>query len=541
MFHREKEKNMHGLSSPAQENQTGSDQGEMVPLGCKSGRSRQPNVSTGVPPEGNPPGRRKRGRPRRSQTAPTLCPDTKPNPPSGSPNGQSGNPGPSHHASETVEQLASPATITRIILPGADPWQIAVAQAVRRPGRVAVRAANGVGKTKLISALICEYLATQPDSRVVITAGVYRQLSVLRDYLQQIVGKHFAGWQLKEQELIAPDGCKAVWYSAANPGLFEGQHAQNLLLILDEAKSIDPGIFLASERLQASHTLITSSTGPAIGPFYDCFTKYAHAYSCFQIKATDSSFVRTEWIEDQAKLYGSASDHYRSAVLAEFTESSEAAFIPLSIIQKAMTMPPPLVNAPPVAGIDLAASAHGDESVVSIRTGNRILPLVCFREADAMAVAGRCILELGKHNIPPGRVFADAGGLGGPIIDRMREMGWAINKVHFGSTPYDRFGPYDDRATEMWGTLRRQLEDWSLILPHDQTLIGQLSTREIRYTSSGKIKLKPKSGKSPDRADAVALSLNSPSPSPSMTKPWNTNSRDQQGRTKSCRGFYYGI
>lgn len=74
------------------------------------------------------------------------------------------------------------------------------------------------------------------------------------------------------------------------------------------------------------------------------------------------------------------------------------------------------VNNPPVpngtdraAGIDF--SAGGDENVIAIREGNRILPLITWRERDTMATVGRIIMELKKAGVKPEQVFADAGVL----------------------------------------------------------------------------------------------------------------------------------
>jgi hypothetical protein len=173
------------------------------------------------------------------------------------------------------------------------------------------------------------------------------------------------------------------------------------------------------------------------------------------------------------------------------------------------------VNNPPVpngtdrtAGIDF--SAGGDENVIAIREGNRILPLITWRERDTMATVGRIIMELKKAGVKPEQVFADAGGLGLPMCDALNEAGWTVNRVNFGGNARDS-DAYQNRGSEMWHRLARKIETCDIILPEDDILKSQLVTRRAQATSRGKLGLESKDAMrsrgvaSPDRADAVVM------------------------------------
>jgi hypothetical protein len=164
-------------------------------------------------------------------------------------------------------------------------WQRDTLAAFAKGGRVARAVCNGGGKTRLFAIAGCWYLVSRKKARVVMTAGAARQLDVLRDELSipYRAGK-LDGFKLIEHELEHPDGSKMLWYSADNPGLFEGQHADNLALFIDEAKSVPDDIALASYRLQANVTLCMSSPGAAVGWFYNCFSSQKEFWNTAQIR-----------------------------------------------------------------------------------------------------------------------------------------------------------------------------------------------------------------------------------------------------------------
>jgi hypothetical protein len=158
-----------------------------------------------------------------------------------------------------------------------------------------------------------------------------------------------------------------------------------------------------------------------------------------------------------------------------------------------------------VAFIDWAGG--GDETVIAIRRGNVIEPLIGWKDSDTMRSVGKAIIELKKANLRPNDVWADDGGLGKPMNDRMREQGWAIKRVNFGARAYS--DNYVNRSSEIWWETARQIERAEVILPTDEILDAQLCSRKAKIASSGKLGLESKDEMrrrgvcSPDRGDAV--------------------------------------
>lgn len=168
-----------------------------------------------------------------------------------------------------------------------------------------------------------------------------------------------------------------------------------------------------------------------------------------------------------------------------------------------------------------------------------------------MRSVGRAIVELKKANLRPSDVWADDGGLGKPMNDRMREQGWPIKRVNFGGRPYSE--RYVNRSAEIWWETARQIERAELILPNDEILDAQLCSRKAKVTSAGKMGLESKDEMkrrgvtSPDRADAVCgvccvksdLGLAS-FDSGSTGLDWLSEIQESSGEESSISGFDCG-
>jgi hypothetical protein len=188
-------------------------------------------------------------------------------------------------------------------------------------------------------------------------------------------------------------------------------------------------------------------------------------------------------------------------------EGDNSTVISESKIYDCRNHPPEHVPMDKVAFVDWGG-AGVDETVLAIMEGNKMLPLIVIKDRDEMRTVGRVIRELRAFGVSPKLVFADNGGIGSPMIRRMDEQGFSVNRVNFGSAGS---AGYHNRAAEMLFKAARLIEDRGVILPKDDIMDGQLCTRRFHTTSSGDIKLESKAdykqrtgGSSPDRADAAA-------------------------------------
>ena len=206
---------------------------------------------------------------------------------------------------------------------------------------------------------------------------------------------------------------------------------------------------------------------------------------------------------------------FKSHVMAEFGTTDEMVVIPHTYSWRAIKaikighLPEPFNT----AGLDL--SAGGDETVLSVRNGNKQIACIPFRFDNTQDTIAFLSQQFEKYELkhPSAKIFADAGGLGKPIIDSMRAMGWTnIRYVLNQAKAYDE-RVYYNRGAEMWFNFGKLLEHSEIWLLNDDKQKTQLSTRYYKITPGNihqlesKLAARAKGHPSPDRADALVLSF----------------------------------
>jgi hypothetical protein len=433
---------------------------------------------------------------------------------------------PKRSQEEILEDLSKPSAFASNVL-GINlyDWQRKVLRDLEpRDCRVALRAANGSGKTStVISAILIWHALVYPRSIAVTTAGVFRQVeSQLWPSLRNHIAKLGGAWEVTSGEIryLHPNGntSRIIGYSATDPGRAEGWHAEDheyhpLLMVVDEAKTVADPLFEAISRCQPTRLLIASSPGGTSGAFYRAFTKEANMWQKHAVTAFDCPHITQAQIDEVTQRYGEKHPLTRSMIYGEFVDIGlESLVISLTQLQNCYNTPPRFRPGVRIAGVDFAAG--GDQNVICISDGNKILPMIAWREKDTMAAVGRFIVEFKKAGLEANNIYADSGGMGMVMCDALAESGWVVNRVNFGATAYDN-NAYTNRSAEMWYGMAKKIEDAEIILPEDEDLTAQLTCRRTITNSKGKLGVESKDSMrargiaSPDRADALALCLSS--------------------------------
>lgn len=108
-----------------------------------------------------------------------------------------------------------------------------------------------------------------------------------------------------------------------------------------------------------------------------------------------------------------------------------------------------------------------------------------------MSAVGRFIVEFQRNGLKPEDIYADAGGLGIPMCDALSEAGWDVHRVNNGERAFDD-RHFANRGAEIWFKAARAIELCEIILPDDDLLHSQLTTRRTKHNSKGKLQLEPK-------------------------------------------------
>lgn len=401
--------------------------------------------------------------------------------------------------------------------------------------QMAISSGRGIGKSSLTAWINYWFLSTVIGGSAVTTANTEQQLksrtwAELGKWHTMSINSH---WFERTALSIVPSkwfrdaiekqlkvdtkyyyGQAQLW-SEENPDAFAGLHNDNgICLIKDEASGIPEKIWTVSkgfftEKTMHRYYFAFSNPRRNTGAFYECFHKNRKRWHRKKIDARTVEGVDTDILNSIIDEYGEDSDEARIEVLGDFPKQGDSQFIGRDLIQDAtnreMVADP---HAPLIMGIDIARFGN-DQSVIAFRQGRdaRSIKAIKLTQKDNMEVANTVAYYIDKYN--PQAVCIDAGN-GTGVIDRLREMGYKVSEVWFGSkSEKEEFG---NKRTEIWGSMR----DWLRggCIPNDGDLIDDLAGPQYKFRGSSdkiilesKEEMKKRGIASPDFGDALACTF----------------------------------
>lgn len=410
---------------------------------------------------------------------------------------------------------------------GGDPWekQEEILKAVRDHKRVAVRACHGVGKTKVAAWVALWFLYTHPNSKVITTAPTWHQVENL--LWREIHAAHAAsriplGGKVLQTQIELGKQWFALGLSTDKPERFQGFHAEDILLIVDEASGVDQQIFDAAEGFLTStgaKLLLIGNPTQLSGEFYNAFR--SPLYHKIHISAFDSPnlkagkvvrpyLVTQEWVEEKRLKWGEDSPLWYSRVLGEFPEQGDDTLIPLAWIEAAQQRWFAEQDGGPIElGVDVARYGS-DSTVIVVRKGNKASIVAQIYGQDTMEVTGRVIDALRQTGASIAKV--DEIGIGTGVVDRMKEQRYPVQGMNTSEAAYDKERFANKRAEWYWG-LRERFQSGDIAIPPDDELASQLASLKYKFDSRGRIQIESKEDMrkrglpSPDKADALMLAF----------------------------------
>jgi hypothetical protein len=381
--------------------------------------------------------------------------------------------------------------------------------------------------------------ATGTDWKVVTTAGAWRQLI---HYLWPEIRK-WAGrlrWDMIRDHGLSPRELlslhinlqhgQAFAAACSNPALIEGCHADSLLFIFDESKSVPGNTFDACEGAFSgtgeAYALALSTPGEPAGRFYDiCSRKKGyedwHPRHVTLAEAIAAGRISDAWAAQRKQQWGEISSLYQNRVLGEFYAGDEDCVIPLAWAEAAVERwyewqdagsPDP--GDPHVIGVDPARLGE-DRTAIAIRYSHVITEIRTTAKEDTMAVTGRVKGILDAD--PAAVAMVDSIGVGAGVLDRLREMGMRAEPFTASArtTRRDVTGEFtfQNCRAAAWHNLRELLDPSAgavACLPDDEALLSDLSAPHGKEPLSGGIlriegkdEIRARIGRSTDRGDAV--------------------------------------
>jgi len=405
------------------------------------------------------------------------------------------------------------------------------------PIQYAVSSGHGIGKSAMAAWLTLWIMSTRPYSKGVVTANTGEQLASktwagVSAWLNKAINKHWftittgrGAMRLVHNE--APDSWRvdAQTSREENSESFAGLHAASSTpwYLFDEASAIPAKIWEVAEGGKTDgepmHFVFGNPTRNT-GAFAECFGAQRHRWKTRQIDSRNVAITNKTLIAKWVSDYGEDSDFVRVRVRGVFPRASSMQFIPRDLVDDAMRRD--MDDYKPysrtaLVGVDVARFG-GDQSVIRTRLQRdaRTWPPKRYRELDTMQLAARVgehineLKQLGLKVI----VFVDGGGVGGGVIDRLRQLGHDVIEVNFGGKP-DNPKKYVNKSAEMWDRVKAWLPTGHL--DQDELLAMDLTGREYGFNGADQIVMEKKEDMkrrglaSPDDADALALTFAYPS------------------------------
>ena len=416
---------------------------------------------------------------------------------------------------------------------GPDEWQTQVLCSIRdqlderrdngisEAIRDATASGHGIGKTALVAMLILWAMSTRPHLAGAVTANTQSQLKTktwreLSVWHKRAINAHWFKWTATSFHAIeSPETwcINAIPQSENNPEAFAGLHAENVLVIYDEASAIPDNIWEVTEGAMTTANCFWFAFGNPTrtsGRFRECFRSLSHRWHTRQIDSRESRMANRaeidKWIED----FGEDSDFVRVRVKGQFPRMSTAQLISEEVAENArLRMVPKRVyeRYPVILGVDVAR--YGDDrSVVIRRQGPVAWVPETFREISTMELSGK-VYEMWKE-YKAEAVCVDGIGVGAGVVDRLEEMGVPVVDVQSAAMAEDK-RKYRNSRAEIWCRMADWLESGSI--PDSKELVIELTAMEyglnekMQYVLESTDSVKERIGVSPDVATSLAMTM----------------------------------
>ena len=151
---------------------------------------------------------------------------------------------------------------------------------------------------------------------------------------------------------------------------------------------------------------------------------------------------------------GKDSALYQTRVQGVFADAGDGQLFSLSLLESASTNRASTSGAVSL-GVDVARSVAGDENCVAIVRGGRVERFSLWRSPDLMVTVARVSHE--ALSVKPKRILVDAGGVGGGVVDRLKQLRLNVEGVNFGGRANDPTR-FINRRAEMYWMLRERME-----------------------------------------------------------------------------------
>jgi phage terminase large subunit len=431
--------------------------------------------------------------------------------------------------------------------------------------RLAVAACHSVGKSWTLARVVLWYLYCFPYSKVITTAPTSRQVEKILWSEIRTAHMHskipLGGRVLTTEIKVTEEGdWGAIGFSPSNEvstgegqgtqSSFQGWHAENLMVIFDEATGVRPAIWTMAEGLLTTSGVkfiaIANPTSTQ-SEFYKCFANRAWAkqkINCFHspnliengiidgdrlfteieycrtlddaeflermksYKVVKGYLLTTRWVIEKALDWGLDSALFLSKVLGEFPEEGDNVTIPLRVVEEAQRRSyEPQITDRKILGVDVARFGT-DSSVITRMHGAKVLEKRVKNKRRETELVGE-IVNMCSEDMPD-IIVVDETGLGAGVVDMLVELrnegmkiltNVEIRGVQFGASPAqgDPDNEVANKEKEKYVNLKARMFDLlakdmrsNIALIDEEVYLSELPSIQYKYDSKGRMAIESK-------------------------------------------------
>lgn len=422
-------------------------------------------------------------------------------------------------------------------------WQVEFFEGVERklrdapntPIQEATASGHGIGKGCCGAILVHWAMSTREMTRGVVTANTDTQLRTktwpeVSKWHHQARNSHW--FTCTATALYHPSFEKnwrvdAIPWSESNTEAFAGLHnkGNRIIVWFDEASAIHDRIWevtegaLTDEDTEILWAVFGNPTRNT-GRFRECFGRFQHRWTTRSIDSRNVEGTNKAFLQAICDDYGEDSDVARVRVRGLFPSASSLQFIESDVVEQAMRREPMVgIRDPLIMGVDVARGGD-DRFVIYYRRGmdGKSIPPVVIpgsEARDSMRLVSK-VVDLATtedRTRRPDGIIVDETGVGGPIVDRLRQIlgdGATVLGVNFASKAPDK------RIANMRGYMWWKMREWLRLggcLPKDPDLerdlcgVEYFHNRQDQFVLEAKEDMKDRGLSSPDLADGLALTF----------------------------------
>ena len=392
---------------------------------------------------------------------------------------------------------------------------------------------HNTGKTYSTAAILLWWIVCRPFSRAIVTAAnmetvnrvTWAELSRLFNAFKELAPEIGEQFELTKTQFFHKSFAQE-WFAIArtapkdNPQGLAGQHAKDLLYIVEEASAVTEEVFEVIDGALTSgennKLIMIGNPTDNKGRFFEAFHHRSNTHTCLHWDGEKSPIVAKEMIDRFREEYGETSREYAVRVRGNFPEKVSGMLINRPQIESCIMVDvqhdePPSI----VISADIAGSGRDSTVIivaeVSAEDQNRkvvILEMKEYRDGQSLMQTANEIAFL-YRTYGECSVIVDSIGVGQGCSDKLTELGVPHKRLMWGQPSWfkDRF--LNERAQGYW-FLRECIVRNNISLPRENRLIHQLQNLPYDYSENGKLRMMSKERmatkniKSPDIADAIA-------------------------------------